>query len=136
MGAVGHPTQGTARRAGSDEGVGFDTQPLHAGLVAKDAAAAHLATGVNGQHGQFAAMLLDKEAAKGFDKTAFAHAGRASDSYSESVSGMWKAFLKDLLRQISMLRSAAFNQSNCSSKHYRVAPKDTVNVVVGRPVFA
>ena len=83
-GGAGHAAQAAAGRRRPDEGRRLSREPGHAGFIAQNAAAAALATGVHGQHGQLQAFFFNQNAAQRLNKGAFAHARHARDAHAQA----------------------------------------------------
>lgn len=64
----------------------MNRQLLHTGLVAQDAALAAFAAGVDGQHGQLAAILFEYMEAEYINGRTLAGTRHATDAHSDGTS--------------------------------------------------
>ena len=87
-------------------------QFLHARLVTQDTTLGALRTGVDGQHGQLAAMLLQHVDAKLVDRGRLACARHTADTHTDRVAAIGQTAVNDLLRLRLMVRIDALDKGD------------------------
>ena len=102
----------------------MDAQLLHAGLVAQNAALGTLAAGVDGQHGQFAALLLQHVDAELVDAGRLACAGYAADADAHGVATVGQTLVDDLLSLLLVVGIDALDQRDGLRENGDVALDD------------
>ena len=122
---TGHTAEGTCRRTRTDEGVRMLGELLHARLVAEDRALGALAGGVDGQHSQTAAFLLEHMDAKLIDGGTLAGSRHAADTHSHGIAAIGQTLVNDLLGTRLMVGVDTLDEGDGLGKDGNIALEDT-----------
>ena len=93
-----------------DEGALLHGQPLHARLVAEDAAARNRAGRIDAQHRDVFAAVAHQVHAERVDEGALAHAGHARDADAPRLARVRQHRVEQPRRQFAIRRQVAFDQ--------------------------
>ena len=130
-GLARHTSQRTARRRRAYERRFVLRQLLHSGLVAQDAPLGALRRGVDGQHGQLAAIAQHMEA-EHINRCGLARSGYTGDADATTAARMRQTLFNHFLRDCLMRRSHAFNQSDGTGQTHHIALQNPLHQIRGR----
>ena len=117
----------STRWSGSNERHVAGRKNVHSCFVAEDAAPTELTAGINGEHRNLLAAFLNQISPQCFDQTALAGTGYASDSNADRISAGGQAFFDDLLGQLTISQTRAFNQCDGFGECRAISFQDAFN---------
>ena len=104
-------------------------QFLHTGLVAQNTPFAPLAARVDGQHGQFASVLLQHMDAEHVNACTFPGTGHPADAHANGTPGMGQALFYHFLRHGLMGGVRTFYQRHGPSEYRHVPFQDAFHII-------
>ncbi len=115
---------GTTRWGGTDEGHLAGREKVHARLVAENASPAELTAGVHGEYGDVLTAFVNETPSESFDETTFARSGNSGHSHPDGISPGRQAFLEDLVGDLAVSGTRAFNQRDGACQHGAIPSDD------------